>query len=190
VTVPVREDVVVFAEMLNVTAPLPFVLGPPPEVTMIQETLLVADHEQSVGIVTDTTRVADEEVIESLVEERVAVQGAPAWVIVSSFPATAIVPVREEPATFGSTRYVTVPLPDPEAPVSTVIHDALATADHEQPPGIRTSRVPLPPPATTFWVEGMSVASHGAPACVRTNDWPATVSVAERWLLVLFGATT
>ena len=77
-TVPVREDVDVFAEMLKLTAPLPFVLGPPPDVTMIQETLLVADHEQSVGIVTDTTRVADEDVIESPVEERVAVQGAAA----------------------------------------------------------------------------------------------------------------
>ena len=108
----------------------------------------------------------------------------------SSFPATVIVPVREDPAGFASTRYVTVPFPEPDAPVSTVIHDALATADHEHPPGIRTSRVPLPPAATIFCVEGKSVASHGAPACVSTNDWPATVSVADRWLLVVFAATT
>lgn len=77
-TVPVREDVDVFAEMLKDTAPLPFVLGPPPAVTVIHVALLVADHEQSVGIVTDTTRVAADAVIESLVDESVAVQGAPA----------------------------------------------------------------------------------------------------------------
>ena len=67
-----------FAEMLNDTAPLPFVLGPPPAVTVIHAALLVADHGQSVGIVTDTTRVAADAVIESLVDESVAVHGAPA----------------------------------------------------------------------------------------------------------------
>ena len=77
-TVPVREDVVVFAAMLKVTAPLPFVFGPPPAVTVIHVALLVADQEHAVGIVTDTTRVAADAVIESLVEESVAVQGAAA----------------------------------------------------------------------------------------------------------------
>ena len=77
-TVPVLEDVVVFAAMLKVTAPLPFVLGPPPAVTVIHVALLVADQEQAVGIVTDTTRVAADAVIESLVEDNVAVQGAAA----------------------------------------------------------------------------------------------------------------
>jgi hypothetical protein len=189
VTVPVREDVVVFAAMLKDTAPLPFVLGPPPAVTVIHVALLVADQEQAVGIVTDTTRVAAEAVIESLVEESVAVQGAAAWVTVKSLPAAAIVPVREAPAGFGSTRYVTVPLPEPDAPVRTVIHDTLDTADHEQPPGRAISTLSLAPAATMFCVAGVSVASQGAPAWVSTNDWPATVSVAERDALVVFAAT-
>ena len=84
---------------------------------------------------------------------------------------------------------MTVPLPEPEAPVRTVIHEALDTADHEQPPGRATSTLPLAPAATMFCVAGVSVASQGAPAWVNTNDWPATVSVAERDALVVFAAT-
>lgn len=107
----------------------------------------------------------------------------------SSFPATAIVPVRAIPDGVASTRYVTVPLPEPDAPVRTVIHDALDTADHAQPPGREMSTLPLAPAATMFCVAGVSVASQGAPAWVSTNDWPATVSVADRDALVLFAAT-
>jgi hypothetical protein len=84
---------------------------------------------------------------------------------------------------------VTVPLPEPDAPVRTVIHDTLDTADHEQPPGRAISTLSLAPAATMFCVAGVSVASQGAPAWVSTNDWPATVSVAERDALVVFAAT-
>ena len=104
VSVPVREDVVVFAATLNVTPPPPEVFGPPPAVTVIHDTLLTADQEQSVGIVTETTRVPPEAVSESLVEERDAVQGAAACVTVSKRPPIAIVPVRADPAGFASTR--------------------------------------------------------------------------------------
>ena len=78
VSVPVREEFDVFAATLNVTAPLPVVFGPAPAVTVIQDALLVADHEQSVGIVTDTTRVPPVAVSDSLVGESEAVQGAAA----------------------------------------------------------------------------------------------------------------
>lgn len=81
-------------------------------------------------------------------------------------------------------------MPEPEAPVRTVIHETLETADHAQPPGIATSTLPLAPVAATFWVAGVSVASHGAPAWVRTKPCPATVSVADREALLLFAATT
>ena len=104
VSVPVRDEVEVFAATLNVTPPLPDVFGPPPAVTVIHEALLVADHEQPVGIVTETTRVPPAEVSESLAGESVAVHGAAAWVIVSDRPPTAMVPVRVVPAGFGSTR--------------------------------------------------------------------------------------
>ncbi len=78
VSVPVRDEVEVLAATLNVTAPLPEVFGPPPAVTVIHDALLVADQEQSVGIVTDTTRVPPVEVSESVVDDRVAVHGAAA----------------------------------------------------------------------------------------------------------------
>ena len=84
---------------------------------------------------------------------------------------------------------MTVPLPEPDAPVSTVIHDALDTADHEQPLARATSTLPFAPAATMFCVAGVSVASHVCPAWVSTNDWPATVSVADRGVLVVFAAT-
>jgi hypothetical protein len=35
----------------------------------------------------------------------------------------------------------------------------------------------------------VSVASHGAPACVMTKGWPAMVSVVDRELLVALAAT-
>ena len=76
------------------TAALPLVFGPAPAVTVIHETLLAAVHEQADGIVTDTTRLPPASVVESLVGESVAVQGAAACVTVRSCPPMAIVPVR------------------------------------------------------------------------------------------------
>ena len=84
VSVPLRDVVDVFAAALNVTAPLPVVFGPPPAVTVIQDALLVADHEQSVGMVTETTRVPPAAASESLVGDSEAVQGAAAWLIVNN----------------------------------------------------------------------------------------------------------
>jgi hypothetical protein len=104
VRVPVRDEVEVFAATLNVTPPFPEVFGPPPAVTVIQDTLLDADQEQSGGIVTDTTRVPPVDVRESLVEESDAVHGAAACVTVNRRPPIAIVPVLADPAGFASTR--------------------------------------------------------------------------------------
>ena len=70
-----------------------------------------------------------------------------------------------------------------------MIHDALETPLHEQPPGRVTVALKFPPAAATFCVAGVKVASQGAPACVRTKDWPAMVSVAERELLSGLAAT-
>lgn len=81
-------------------------------------------------------------------------------------------------------------MPEPDAPVSTVIHEELETAVHAQPLGIVTSTLRSPPADVMLCVEGVSVASHGAAACVTTKASPATVSVADRELLLLFAATT
>ena len=169
VSVPVRDDVEVLAATEKVTPALPFVFGPPPAVTVIQDALLTAVHWQSGGIVTDTTRVPPVAVSESLVDESDAVHGAAAWLIVCSFPPMAIVALRVDPFGFASTRYVTVPLPEPEAPVSTVIHETLDTAVQVQPAGTVTSTLELAPAATMLCVAGVSVASHVAPACVMTK---------------------
>jgi hypothetical protein len=85
---------------------------------------------------------------------------------------------------------VTVPSPEPDAPVSTVIHDTLETAVHAHPAGRSTSTLPFAPACAMLCVLGVSVASQAAPAWVTTNDWPATVIVADRALLFGFAAMT
>ncbi len=83
-----------------------------------------------------------------------------------------------------------MPLPEPDAPVNTVIHEALEAAVHAQPPGRLTLTLPLPPASLMFCVVGDNVASHVAPACERTNASPATTIVVDRELLFGFAATT
>ena len=83
VSVPVRDDVDVFAATLKVTAAAPLVFGPPPDVTVIHDALLTAVHGQSDGMVTETTRDPPLASSETDVAESVAVQEAAAWVIVS-----------------------------------------------------------------------------------------------------------
>ena len=189
VSVPLRGDVDVFAATRNATAPLPLVLGPAPDVIVIQDALLEADQTHPEGIVTDTTRDPPVASKDSAVDDTVAVHAAPAWVTVSERPPIASVPARDVPAGLASTRYVTVPLPVPDAPVSTVIQETPGTADHAQPPGRVTFVLPFPPAAEMLCAAGLRVTSHAAPACVTTKGWPATVSVVERELLSGFAAT-
>ncbi|MGB7909775.1 MAG: hypothetical protein WCF58_17285 [Syntrophobacteraceae bacterium] len=56
-----------------------------------------------------------------------------------------IVPVRLVVALFTATEYVTVPLPEPEAPDTTLIQLTLLTAVHEHPDIEVTPTVALPP---------------------------------------------
>jgi hypothetical protein len=55
------------------------------------------------------------------------------------------VPTRLAPALFAATEYVTVPLPEPEAPDTTLIQLALLTAVQEHPDIEITPTVALPP---------------------------------------------
>ena len=82
-----------------------------------------------------------------------------------------------------------MPLPDPEAPVRTVIHDTPGTAFHAQPDGTLMSTASSSPAARMFCVAGDNVTSQAAPACVITKACPATVNVADREVLVVFAAT-
>ena len=126
---------------------------------------------------------------DSEVDDSEDVQGAAACVTVSCCAPIAIVPVLVVPAGLAATRYVAVPFPEPDAPVSIVIHETPGTAVHAQPEATLTLTLPSSPAAAMFWVVGVSVMPQAAPACVITNDCPATVSVAERELLAVFAAT-
>lgn len=190
VSVPLRGVVDVLGATRNVTAPLPLLFGPAPDVTVIQDALLTDVHTQPDGIVTDTTLDPPTASNDSPVEDNVAEHSAPACVTFSNRPPMAIVPPREVPAGLASTRYVIVPFPEPDAPVSTVIQDTLGTADHAQPTGEVTATLKLAPAVATLCADGVMVALHAAPACVMTKGWPATVIVAERELLFVLAATT
>jgi hypothetical protein len=147
---PVRGAVVELAATSKVTPPLPELFGPAPAVTVIQAELLVAVHVQPAGMVTDTTREPPALSKDSEVDDSDDVHDDAAWLIVSRRPPIAIVPFRAVPFGFAAAEYVTVPLPEPVAPVRTVIQLALGTADHVQPAGTATSTLPFPPAAATF----------------------------------------
>ena len=140
-------------------------------------------------MVTEITREPAAESNDSDVDDSDDVQGDAACVTVSSSPPIAIVPVLVAPAGLAATRYVTVPSPEPDAPVRMVIHDTPGTAFHAQPDGTLMLTVSSSPAARMFCVAGVNVTSHAAPACVITKDSPATVSVVDRELLVVFAAT-
>ena len=62
-------------------------------------------------------------------------------------PAIVNVPLRLDAIVFAPTLNPTVPLPDPVAPLVTVIHAALLAAVHGQPVATVTPLLPVPPAA-------------------------------------------
>jgi hypothetical protein len=126
----------------------------------------------------------------------VNVQGgaAPAWLIVTVVPATVSVPVRGVVAVFGATVNASGPLPVPPA-ACTVIQLALLTAFqvHDGADAVTVTWLP-PPSAGTATVVGATVNAQGggvvAAACMTETVVPATVSVPDRAIVVVFGATT
>src|SRR5207244_7607218 len=158
--VPLRDVVDVFAAALNVTVPLPEPLAP--AVIVIHVSVVVAVHEQPAAAVTVTVPDPPPTATACDAGASVEVHGTPACVTVNVLPAIVSVPVREVPAVFAATLNVTLPLPEPDAPVVTVIHVALLTAVHAQPVGAVTVVLPVPPPATTDWLVGEIVGGgHG-----------------------------
>jgi len=73
------------------------------------------------------------------------VQGAAPCVTVKVCPAMVNVPMRLVSALFAATEYVTVPLPVPDLPDTTLIQLALLTAVQEHPDIEVTFTVALPP---------------------------------------------
>ena len=90
-------------------------------------------------------------------------QGAAAWVTVNVAPAIVSVPVRLEATVLVATLKPTVPLPDPVAPLVTVIQVALLAALHAHPVPAVTVLLPVPPDAVNDWLAGEIAGLQGAP---------------------------
>jgi hypothetical protein len=150
VRVALRDEVAVFAVAVTVTVPLPDPLAP--LVSVSQLALLVAVQVQPAGAVTVTEPLPPPATMFSVVADSVYVQATPACVTVTLCPATVTVVLRDEVAIFAVAATLTVPFPDPLAPLVTVSQLALLVAVQVHPAGAVTVTEPLPPPATTFSV--------------------------------------
>ncbi len=180
VSVPVRDEVLVFAVALKLTLPLPEPEAP--VVTVSHAVLLLtAVHAQPAGAVTATVPVPPFDTTLCDVGEIVSVQVIPAWVTVNVLPAIVSVPMRDDVPVFAAALKLTLPLPDPEAPAVTVSHAVLLlTAVHAHPAGAVTATVPVPPLDTMLCDVGEIVSVQVTPACVTVNVFPAMVKVPVR----------
>jgi hypothetical protein len=138
----------------TVTVPLPVPAAP--DVIVIHDALLVAVHAHPDVVVMETVAVPPPATKPSDVGVTVARQ-LPSWVIVTVCPATVSVPVRGAPLMFAEMAYVTVPLPEPFAPIVTAIQDALLEAVHVQPVVVVTVTLPVADPLQTLCVTGTTV---------------------------------
>ena len=112
--------------------------------------LLVAVHAQPLAAVTVTVPVIPADVTLADAWEIVGAQvAAPAWVTVNVEPAIVSVPVRLVVPVLAAMLNVTVPDPELDAPLLTVIHALLLTAVHKQPELTVTVLLPVPPVAPT-----------------------------------------
>jgi len=89
--------------------------------------------------------------------------------MVTAWPATVITPARDWVVGFATNEYDTVPELEPLAPLVIVIHGAELEAVQAQPASVVTLTVPVPAPATTESVVGVTVKLHAAPACDTPN---------------------
>jgi hypothetical protein len=187
VSVPVRLEATVFAATLNVTGPLPDPVAPP--VTVIHAALLAAVQLQPVAAVTALLPLPPAAAKDWVVGEIVGEQDAAACVTVNVAPAMVSVPVRLEATVFAATVKPAVPVPDPAAPLVSVIQDALLAAVHAQPVATLTVLVPVPPDAVNDWLAGEIDGEHDAAACVTVNVVPAIVRVPVRLEATAFAPT-
>jgi hypothetical protein len=158
--------------------------------SQIHEVLLDAVHEQPAGASMAIAPLPPADVKLAVVAGKVTAHGpvlVAACVTVKVSPAIVSVPLRPAGAAFGVTENETLPVPTPELPDVTVIHDAFASAVHEQPAGAVTV-VPLVPPAAAseaLVAERANVHAGGgggavAPASETEKVSPAIVIVPLR----------
>lgn len=109
----------------------------------------------------------------------------------NTVPAIVSDPRRLHVVVFGSTVNDTVPLPEPDAPLVTVIHALLLTAVHGQPAVTVTVLVPFPPDAVNDWLVGDVEGVHDVPdaSWLTEKVVPAIVSEPVRLPEELLAAT-
>jgi hypothetical protein len=180
VTVALREDVDVLAAAVTVTVPLPEPVPPLPIVSHVA--LLVAVHAQPDATVTPTEPLPPAATMFCVDGESATEHATPDCVTVTDWPPAVTVALREADPVLAAAVTVTVPFPEPLAPVIES-HVALSVAVHVQPVGAVIVTVPLAPPATMFCVAGESAKLQDTPAWVTVTAWPPTVTVALRAVL-------
>lgn len=162
VSVPVRLEATVFAATLKPTVPLPDPVAP--LVIVIHAALLVAVHAQPVATATVLLPVPPEAATDWPVGVMDGEHVAAACVTVNVAPAIVSVPVRGDAIVLAATLNPTVPLPEPVAPLVTVIHAALLAAVHAQPAATATVLLPVPPDAASERLVGVMDGEQGAAA--------------------------
>jgi hypothetical protein len=123
---------------------------------VIQATLLVADQEQPVDVVTLNVAEPPAAVAVRDVGVMAYEHCAVSCVTVKVCPAMVAVPVRGLVPVFTPTLRPTVPFPAPLKPLVTSIHVTLLTAVQEQPAGAMTLTVVKPAPAGAVALGGDS----------------------------------
>jgi hypothetical protein len=104
-------------------------------------------------------------------------------------PAIVTVPVRFVDAVLAATFNETVPLPLPDAPDVTAIHESLLTAVHAHDVVAVTVTLAAPPADVADRPVGAMLKEHAAAACVTVNEWPPAVMAALRLTPAVLAAT-
>jgi hypothetical protein len=177
-----------FAETAYVTVPEPDPELPP--VIVIQALAELAVHEHPAGAVTEIVPFAAPEGRDAPVGAMEYVHGAPAWVIVTDWPATVMTPSRGMVDVLGATVYDTVPFPLPLVADVMVIQETLLEAVHAHAAAFAvTAMLPVPPACVGVVPVGVMEKLQTTPACVIVKAWSAIVTVAVRPVVSGLAAT-
>jgi len=115
---------------------------------------------------------------------------SPDCVTVNDRSPTAMEPVRDAASLFRSTEYDTVPFPVPGLPDVTPSQMAPLVADHWQPAGVLTVKLPAALLLLKDALLGeMSIVQGTTPSSRTATDRPAMVSVPLRSAVVVLGVT-
>ena len=153
-----------------------------PLVTVSHAAEDVADHVHVAPVATPTNPVDAAAPAETPVGASVT-SHVPTWLTLTVFPATVSDPVRAAVVALAATWKVTAPLPDVlgPAPVVTEIHvGELLAAVQEQPAGIVTDTLRVPPVLSNDSEVDDTVDEQAAASCVTFRSFPPMAIVPLR----------